>query len=258
MNSATKKSNANEVSLEENDDLPQVVLPGLLKRIRTVQKGALKRPRGRPTAEQADHLRDTMIHTALHEFMTRGFEGASLESIARQAKIGKITIYRQFGTKEALFREVVRFARESLREQLTASIIGGTPRQVIRNAIGRLVEVVSHPDFVAVLRLTIAEAARFPDLAAAALKNSDYAFSALVEYLDRLRAEGIIVIDDPHLAASQLAELATGGVRRLVSPRPSRAERQKTVDAVYTTLARAWGLEPVPAPVRSVMADSAR
>jgi AcrR family transcriptional regulator len=258
MKSATEP-NSKDAGPEESDDLPQVSSPGLLKRIRTVQKGALKRPRGRPTAEQADHLRDTMIHTALHEFMTRGFEGASLEAIAREAKIGKITIYRQFGTKEALFREVVSFARQSLREQLTASIIGQTPRQVIRNAIGRLVEVGSHPDFVAVLRLTIAETARFPDLAAAALKNSDYAFTALVEYLDGLRADGVIAIDDPHVAASQLAELATGGVRTLVKPRPTRAERKQTVDAVYTTLARAWGLEPVPVVRgRSAKAGSAR
>ncbi|WP_175907801.1 TetR/AcrR family transcriptional regulator [Burkholderia seminalis] len=247
----------NDIALAK-DDLPQVAFPGLLKRIRTVQKGALKRPQGRPTAEQADHLRDTMIHTALHEFMTRGFEGASLEAIAREAKVGKVTIYRQFGTKEALFREVLGFARHSLREQLTASIVEGTPRQVLRNVIGRLVEVVSHPDFVAVLRLTIAEAPRFPDLAAAASKNSDFALTGLVEYLDRLRADGVIFIEDPHVAASQLAELATGGVRTLVRPRPTRAERKRTVDAVYTTLARAWGLEQLPAPVKSAQADQSR
>lgn len=256
MKSATD-SNAKDAAAEvEVDDLPEVPAAGLLKRIRTVQKRALKRPRGRPTAEQADRLRDTMIHTALHEFMTRGFEGASLEAIARDAKIGKITIYRQFGTKEALFREVIGFARLTLRDQLTASIIEGSPRQVIRNVIGRLVEVVSHPDFVAVLRLTIAEASRFPDLAAAALKNSDFALGALVDYLDRLRMEGVIVIDDPHVAASQLAELATGGVRNLLKPRASRGERKQTVELVYTTLARAWGLEPLPAPVRS--ADASR
>lgn len=225
-----------------------VAAPGLLKRMRKVQESASKRPRGRPTAEQADSLRDTMMHAALDAFMTRGFDGASLEAIAREAKIGKITIYRQFGTKEALFREVIVFARQSLREHVRASITDAPPEQVLRGVIARLMEVVAQPDFVAVLRLTIAEAPRFPEIAAAALKNSDFALGALVDYLARLKSEGVIVIDDPHVAASQLAELATGGVRNLLKPRSTRAVRMQAVDAVYTTMARAWGLEPVPRP----------
>ena len=222
--------------------------PGLLQRIQIAQESARKRPRGRPTSEQADSLRDTMMHAALHAFMTNGFEGASLEAIAREAKIGKITIYRQFGTKETLFREVVNFARQSLREHVRTSITEAPPQQVLRTVITRLVEVVSQPDFVAVLRLTIAEAPRFPDIAEDALTNSDFALGALVDYLAGLQSKGVIVIDDAHVAASQLAELATGGVRNLLKTRSTRAIRKQTVDAVYTMVARAWGLEPVPRP----------
>ncbi len=230
------------------DVKPPAAAPGLLKRIQTAQKKARKRPQGRPTAKQADILLDTLMHAALDAFMTYGFEGASLEAIARGAKIGKITIYRQFGNKEALFREVVVFARQSLREHVRATIIDAPPEQVLRGVIARLMDVVSQPDFVAVLRLTIAEAPRFPDIAEDALKNSDFALSALVDYLARLQSEGVIVIDDPHVAASQLAELATGGVRHLLKPRSTRAVHDRMVDAVYTTVARAWGLEPVPRP----------
>lgn len=230
----------------ESEAHPPSAAPGLLKRIRTAQKTAQKRPRGRPTAEQADTLREALMHAALDAFMTRGFEGASLEAIAREAKIGKITIYRQFGTKEALFREVIVFARQSLREHVRTSITDAPPEQVLRGVIARLVAVVGQPDFVAVLRLIISEALRFPDIASDALKNSDFALGPLVDYLARLQAEGVIVIDDPHVAASQLAELATGGVRNLLKPRSTRAVREQTVDAVYTMVARAWGLEPVP------------
>lgn len=220
--------------------------PGLLRRIRSIQKRASKRPRGRPTAEEADNLRDTMMHTALNAFMARGFEGASLEAIARDAKVGKITIYRQFGTKEALFREAIAFARQSLRGHVSAAITDGAPEEVIRGVIERMMEVVSHPDFIAVLRLTIAEALRFPDLAADSIKNSDFALGPLVDYLERLHNEGVIVIDDPHVSASQLAELATGGVRNLLRPRATRAERTQMAESVYTFVARAWGLEPLP------------
>ena len=255
MKSVPETSNDGAV---ESDVLPPVASRGLLKRIRTVQKRALKRPRGRPTAEEADSLRDTMMHTALNAFMTRGFEGASLEGIARDAKIGKITIYRQFGTKEALFREVVGFARQNLREHVRASITDRPPRQVIRDVIAQLVEAVSHPDFIAVLRLTISEAPRFPDLAADSLKNSEYALGSLVEYLGALHAEGVIVIDDPRVSAFQLAELATGGVRNLLKPRSTRAERKQMVDAAYTTIARAWGLEPLPSRPRRRHTDKQR
>jgi AcrR family transcriptional regulator len=52
--------------------------------------------------------RERILEAALAEFAAKGFAGARVDSIARQAKINKRMLYHYFGDKEVLFREVMR------------------------------------------------------------------------------------------------------------------------------------------------------
>ena len=54
--------------------------------------------------------RDQVVAIAAEEFAERGLYGASTESIARRAEITQAYVFRIFGTKKALFLEVVRTA----------------------------------------------------------------------------------------------------------------------------------------------------
>ncbi|HOT30338.1 MAG TPA: TetR/AcrR family transcriptional regulator [Candidatus Ozemobacteraceae bacterium] len=49
---------------------------------------------------------ERMLHAALDEFSRQGYHQASVDTIARKAKVSKATIYSHFGTKEALFLAV--------------------------------------------------------------------------------------------------------------------------------------------------------
>ena len=46
------------------------------------------------------------MRAAQDEFLSRGFKGTSIESIAKAARIAKGTVYLYFDTKEAVFRAV--------------------------------------------------------------------------------------------------------------------------------------------------------
>ena len=230
--------------------------PGLLKRIRKVQKGAQKRAPGRPTLDEADKLKDALIVTAFHAFMQCGFEGASIESIARESKVAKITIYRQFGDKKTLFLEVARYAQSSIRAHLQEVVESeGSPEFVLRNVIRRLRAITTNPDYLAVLRLVIAEKPRFPEIGEAMIRESDYAMQPFVVYIERLQREGVIVIENPGHAALQLASLAVGGVRYLMhDPSNDPVGTEHWVDSIYMTFARAWGMTPVVHPNRHAIA----
>jgi len=65
--------------------------------------------RERKRLQQLDHLADT----AWGLFAAEGFEAVTMERIAEQADVSKVTLYRHFPVKEALLRHV--FHRE-LRE----------------------------------------------------------------------------------------------------------------------------------------------
>lgn len=223
---------------------------GLLKRIR---KGAQKRAPGRPTLDEAGKLREVLIVTALHVFMQRGFEGASIESIARESKVAKITIYRQFGDKKTLFLEVARYAQSSIRARLQEAVdIDGSPESVLRNVIRRHREIATDPQYLAVLRLVVAEKPRFPEIGEAMIRETDYAMQPVVAYIERLRQAGIVVVENPSHAAVQMATLAMGGVRYLMhDPSSDPVGTERWVDSIYTTFARAWGMVPAAPPKRA-------
>lgn len=51
---------------------------------------------------------ERILEAALKEFAAKGFAGARVDVIARQARINKRMLYHYFGDKEGLFREVLR------------------------------------------------------------------------------------------------------------------------------------------------------
>jgi TetR/AcrR family transcriptional regulator len=51
---------------------------------------------------------ERILEAALKEFADKGFAGARVDTIARQARINKRMLYHYFGDKEGLFREVLR------------------------------------------------------------------------------------------------------------------------------------------------------
>src|SRR4030095_3659858 len=128
-----------------------------------------RRSRGRPSPEQAAALRESFLTAALESFLDKGYAATSIEAIARDAGVAKITIYRQFENKEALFREVVHRAVSSARETTQSPVRaplfrpGSDARQVRVDLAARMSRSATEPQTLALLRLVIAEAVRFPE-----------------------------------------------------------------------------------------------
>src|ERR1700730_16839402 len=62
---------------------------------------------GRPQNELAGKVEERILDAARNVFLERGFEGASIDEIAKAARSGKPTIYARFANKRALFTAVV-------------------------------------------------------------------------------------------------------------------------------------------------------
>src|SRR5580704_9353365 len=52
--------------------------------------------------------REKILDAALAEFSARGFAGARVDAIARRARVNKRMLYYCFGTKQDLYREILR------------------------------------------------------------------------------------------------------------------------------------------------------
>lgn len=66
-----------------------------------------------------------IIKASIRVFSEHGFDGAKMESIAKEAGIGKGTIYEYFESKERLYEEILKFSVEEYRLGLKESMTRG-------------------------------------------------------------------------------------------------------------------------------------
>ena len=211
-----------------------------------------RRSRGRPSPEQAIALRESFLAAALESFLEKGYAATSIEAIAREAGVAKITIYRQFDNKEALFREVVHRAVSSARETMQATLVQhADARQVLLDLVERMYLSATEPKTLALLRLVIAEAVRFPELAKSLYAENSYVLAPVVDYLEDAHRTERLHVPDAELAAVQLSTLAFGGVRFFISkPLAGPEERRVWAEGIVDLVMRGWlPATPASAPV---------
>lgn len=116
---------------------------------------------------RADDRPDEVLDAALVLFARNGFAATKVEDIAKEAGISKGAIYRYFDSKEKIFESLVRRAITPLTDQvgLLAQTSTDDPRALLRTVLTMAVHRLSDPKILALPRLVLQEAGRFPELA---------------------------------------------------------------------------------------------
>jgi AcrR family transcriptional regulator len=130
---------------------------------RDTGRGAVRS--GRPPRGHAGRVEERILDAAGRVFLEHGFQGASVDEIAEVACAGKPTIYARFPGKEALFTAVI----ERLVSRNTSLDAFACPGASIEQRLDTLAAVilarVLTPETIGLIRVAVAEARRFPDLA---------------------------------------------------------------------------------------------
>jgi AcrR family transcriptional regulator len=126
---------------------------------------------GRPPRDALEELDARLIACASRLFMERGYSGTSIEAVAAEAGAGKNTIYRRYPTKADLFQAVVD---EQIANLLRApeGVAAGDLEGGLSQLAVTLVKAALNPQTTAFQRLVIAEAERFPEIAAICLEHA--------------------------------------------------------------------------------------
>jgi len=109
--------------------------------------------------------RAVILDAAQRLFAARGFAAATLDEVAELADLTPTEIERQFESKEALLRELIR-ERVIASADARTSTTGPSPaKQVLREHASSLWASAADPRLVTMRRLSIGEMAQFPELA---------------------------------------------------------------------------------------------
>lgn len=175
---------------------------------------------------------DQVLEGARAVFRADGYEGASVDAIARAAGVSKATLYSYFADKRLLFLEVARSECDMQVGEADAVLSDHRrPREVLMVAADRMLAFFLSELGQSIFRMFLAESARFPDLGQAIYETGPQRFRRrMVAYLGKAVEAGDLVIDDLELAADQFAELCKAGlfyevmfgIRKRVTPEEHR------------------------------------
>lgn len=188
---------------------------------------------------------DQVLDGARRVFMADGFEGASVDEIARVAGVSKATLYSYFPDKRLLFMEVAtRECKRQARDALDRIDMRGHPREVLKATGLHFLRFLTSTFGQQIFRICVAEADRFPELGRQFYNSGPAVMRAeMAAYFEQAEARGELVIEDRILAVDQFGELCKADIwPRLifgVAKRVTDAEIKRVVDgAVATFLAR--------------------
>ncbi len=171
-------------------------------------------------------------------FLRDGFEGASVDDIAREAGVSKATLYAYFPDKRLLFLEVARGECGRQAEEARALIDEARPpAEVLTLAAERIAGFILSDFGLSMYRVAVAESERFPEVGRAFYDSGPAVVRAVLgEYLRKAVARGELDVPDTDLAANQFAELCKADIlhRRLFG-----MDQKTTVKALSQTIAGA-------------------
>jgi AcrR family transcriptional regulator len=189
--------------------------------------------------------RTAILNAAVQVFSQHGFRGSTTRRIADAAEVNEVTIFRYFGSKEAL-----------LQEALNESEVGGFSNPLPVQPLNPLQELADWSEGVvrhlqsrsSVIRKCMGEMEERPELTARAAEAPTRATNELCAYFKRLRKLGFTDDEFEPIVASTvlIAALFHDAMGREIMPDIYPKPASKAPAKYAQFILRAIGVKPTP------------
>ncbi len=173
----------------------------------TTDAGIVDRPgRGRPRDERKNHA---ILEAASDLFLEKGFDGTSMDGVARRAGVSKQTVYSHFSSKEQLFSEAVNAAIAAYYpDKALAAVEAHTLEADLRAVCHMLAALLMDTRAIAMFRLLVAAGAKGSTLGEIFWRSGpEELHGQLTDFLDGWVHRGELCIDNTQKAGRQLIAL---------------------------------------------------
>lgn len=155
-------------------------------------------------------------------FLEAGYDGATMDAIARVGAISKATLYAHFSSKAVLFEDLIRAECQKVHASLYApDPLNESVEAELRKVALNYRRIFAQRQGLDIFRILVPVAPRFPRLAQVFYDEGPGAtIRRIAAYLGDLSAAGRLRIANPELAAHQFLALVSedtklGGVLAL-------------------------------------------
>lgn len=191
--------------------------------------------------------REAILAAAKVLFLGNGYEGSSMDAIAAEAGVSKLTLYSHFGDKEALFCAAVKETCETRLPRRLFQPSDGASIEVVLLDIARAFHaLVNSPESIGLHRVMVTKATQNPELVRLFFDAGPQQLLADLEQLfDQAHARQQLKIAEPSRAAEHFCSLIKGAAhfRLLIgySEAPDEDESEAHVRSVVELFMRAYG-----------------
>lgn len=190
-----------------------------------------------------------ILNGAREVFLSHGYDGASMDQIAKTAGVSKGTLYVYFPGKEALFRELILKDRMKQAEALIDCAAGEGSLYDSLTKIGRVfIDQMFNAERLSTIRMVIGAIEKFPEFGvllyeAGPKKGMETFGRFLAKHVER----GNLNCSDTELAACQFMDLCGSriGKRAMFHPghMPAQDEINANVEAAVRMFLAAYGAD---------------
>lgn len=194
---------------------------------------------------RGDAVVEKILDRAMSSFLKQGFDGTSIDVLARETNTSKATIYRHFPDKEALFTAIVDRALARFRKFPEVSRCRTTcGRDLITDFARQHLEIILDPARIELSRVYIFEIGKFAELERMFARFDDRDTKAFVQLFRDLASTGLFEFEDTARAAESFWGLvvAPAFLHRLFRARTrfSEADTAAYVDRCVTEFLRLY------------------
>lgn len=157
--------------------------------------------------------RQAILEAAKTLFLRHGYAGSSMDAIAAEAGVSKLTVYSHFTDKETLFSAAVKAKCEEQLPEPLFELPDGVPIETVLLNIGRgFHALINSRESVELHRVMMALASQDPKLSQIFYEaGPQRVLSEMERLLNKADQAGQLRIADGHSAADQFLCLIKGG-----------------------------------------------
>lgn len=202
---------------------------------------------------RGEQKRQQILAAATKVFLKQGYLGTSMDQVAQAAAASKQTIYKHFGDKEELFKDVIKEMTgqvdrqiDELVQTLLAEADGDITTAFEKFALN-VALTVTPPELLAVRRLVIANVNRFPEVGPTYYESGALRIQTTIAHgFEKLAVRGLLQFNDALKAAHQfywlvLASPINTAMLHSDTYRLRQKERQEDAEAGARVFLAAYG-----------------
>lgn len=198
-----------------------------------------------------DPRNEAILSAAFDIFVDKGFHGATMADVAREARVSKETLYARFDSKEGLLFALLAWGCNRSSDDCAAleDLIARDPVAALEEYARTIIRRMTHAESVAVYRVIVSESGRTPEIGRTFDEMGEIGSAPMrAKLYAALQARGHIDAQDPAEFEDDFFGLIRGNWHHAIlmgsAPLPDEAAIARRARRVVARVLKAYAPEP--------------